>query len=137
MSSPTSEQIYSRHQLCADLKPGDKCFRVQLYNEGTFELSFHEHVPSHRISQESGLEVLRALAGHYAGWAGTSILRSRLNNRPGNPSIYPVLSYDISYPEEGVIRYSVSSGSVSAWYDAVLIPARFRQQTENTKQEDH
>gem|GEM_PF-2517850 len=127
MSSQISEELYSRHQLCDDLHSGEKCFRVQRYNEGRFDLAFHEHVPSHRISQESGLEVLRALAGHYAGWAGTSILRSRLNNRPGPLSRYPVLVHQVTYPEEGAIRYSVSSGAVYAWFDAVLTPSRFRQ----------
>jgi hypothetical protein len=127
VSSAAAEQMYSRHQLCADLQPSEKCFRVQQYNEGSFDLCFHEHVPSHRISQVSGLEVLRALAGQYASWTGTNILHSRLNKRHGNPSRYPVLVHHVSYPEEGVIRYSVCAGRAYAWFDAVLAPDCFRQ----------
>ncbi len=126
------KDMYERYKLCPDLILGQKCFRVQRYNEGNFDEVFHEHVPSHRISLDSELEVLRVLAGHYTDWSGTFILHSRLNKRRGGPSQYPVFTYHFSYPEEGTIRRYVSSGDVSAWSDTVIVHSKFCQDT--TKQ---
>jgi hypothetical protein len=119
-------RVYSRHHLCPYLRTRERCFVVQCYNQGNFDQVFHEHVPLHRISQESTVEVLCSLVGHYDGWSGLFILNSRLNNRRGGPSRYPSYVHHISYPEEGVIRHYVSSGSILAWSDAVLSPEIFR-----------
>ena len=124
------KDIYSRHQLCPVLLAGEKCFRVHRYNEGQFDQVFHEHVPSRRLSRQTESEVLRGLVGRYAGWEGTYILHSHLNNRPGGPSRYPGFVHNVSYPEEGVLRYTVSSGSVSAWSDTVLTAGSFRLPTK-------
>jgi len=118
--------MYSKQLLCPDLQVGDKCFRVQRYNEGEFNLVFHEHVPARRLSLNTEIEVLRGLIGRYADWDGTYILHSHLNSRSGGPSRYPGFVYHTSYPEDGVIRRTVGSGAVSAWSDTVLIPSRFR-----------
>ena len=134
MSPPND--IYSRHQLCPDLRPRERCFRVQCYNEGKFEQVFHEHVPLHRISQASTVEVLCSLVGHYAAWSGSFILNSRLNNRPGGASRYPGFVHHVSYPEKGVIRHYVSSGAASAWSDAVLSLEDFRQSSVLDEQND-
>ena len=104
------DDMYERHKLCPELTPGQKCFRVQRYTEGSFNEVFHEDVPSHRISLESELEVLRVLVGHYAAWPGAFILHSRLNKRRAGPTHYPGYVYRVSYPEEGTIRCYVSSG---------------------------
>lgn len=136
MSLTVPESMDSGKNLCPDLRAGDKCFRVQRYNEGKFDQLFHEHVPSHRLSLESELEVLRGLAGYYAGWEGTFILHSRLNSRPGGPSRYPVLMHHVSYPEGGVIRRTVSAGSASAWSDAVLSRENFRQHATGSEPQE-
>jgi len=124
----TPKDLYTRQHLCADLKLKEKCFRVQHYQEGKFEEVFHEHVPSHRLSLDAEIEVLRALVDYGAGWPPTFILRSRLNNRGGTPPQYPGYRSHVMYPEEGVIRRYFSSGPATAWSDAVIVPARFRQQ---------
>ncbi len=98
------KDMYERYKLCPDLISGHKCFRVQRYNKGSFDEVFHEHVPSHRISLDSELEVLRVLSGHYTDWSGAFILHSHLNKRRGGPSQYPVFTSHVSYPEEGTIR---------------------------------
>lgn len=118
--------MYSGFKLCPELKVKEKCFRAQRYNEGAFEETFHEHIPSHRLSLESGLESLRGLVDQCAGWPPTFILRSRLNKRPGGPSQYPGFRSHVEYPEAGVIRRYFSSGPATAWFDEVIAPASFR-----------
>ena len=128
MTLAIPRDIYTRQHLCPDLKVKETCFRVQRYNEGTIEEVFHEHVPSHRLSLDSEIEVLRALVDHCAGWPPTFILHSRLNNRRGGPSRYPGFMSHVMYPEEGVIRRYFRSGHAVAWSDAVIVANRFRQQ---------
>jgi hypothetical protein len=118
--------LYEGHHLCPDLVPGQICFRVKTYNEGVMEVVFHEHVSSHRISQEKANEVLRSLVARYSEWPGTFILRSRLNKRGRNPECYPGFLHHVSYPEPGAIRHTVSGLSVYAWRDTVLTTAEFR-----------
>ncbi len=130
----TPGEMYTRYRLCPDLKVKEKCFRVQLYNEGKVDEPFHEHVPSHRISLDSEIEVLRALVGLYAAWPGTFILRSHLNNRRGAPSRYPGFMSHVEYPEEGVLRRYFSSGSATAWSDTVIATSNFRKQISARRQ---
>lgn len=120
--------MYERHKICPNLGCKEKCFRVQRREKSSIVEMFHEHVPSHRISIDSEIEVLRALVGHCAGWNGTSILRSRLNNRRGGPSRYPGLISNVAYPEEGVIRRYFSWGDLIAWSDSVISPSSFRRE---------
>jgi hypothetical protein len=119
--------MYTRDHLCSELKPGLKCFVVQQYNEANVTIAFHEHVPAHRISQESEGAVLHDLALHYGGYSGISILRSRLNNRRGDPTRFPTFHHHVSYPEEGVIRQSVTCTSATVWLDSVISPQEFRK----------
>jgi len=119
--------MYSAFKLCADLKVSEKCFRVQRYHDGKFEETFHEHVPSHRLSLESELETLRGLVDQCAGWPPIYILRSRLNKRRGGPSQYPGFTGHVEYPEPGVLRRYFSSGPATAWTDEVIAPASFRR----------
>jgi hypothetical protein len=63
-------RLYEGHHLCPELVPGQMCFRVKIYNEGIFETVFHEHVPSHRISQERAREALRSLVATLFRMAG-------------------------------------------------------------------
>lgn len=118
--------LYEGHHLCPDLVPGQMCFRAKTYNEGVFETVFHEHIPSHRISQESANEALRSLVARYSEWPGTFILRSHLNKRGRNPECYPGFIHHVSYPEPGAIRHTVSGPRAHAWHDSVLSKAAFR-----------
>jgi hypothetical protein len=135
MTNRYGKEIYSGFKLCPNLKIKDKCFRVQRYKEGAFEETFHEHVPSHRLSLESELEVLRALVDQCAGWPPTFILRSRLNRRRGGPSQYPGFRSHVEYPEAGVIRRYFSSGHATAWSDQVIAPASFRRDAAEQRQQ--
>jgi len=123
----TDGGLQEGHHLCPDLVPGQMCFRAKTYNEGIFETVFHEHIPSHRISQERANEVLRSLVAHFSEWTGTFILRSHLNKHGRNPECYPGFSHNVSYPEPGVIRHTVSVSRAHAWHDTVLSKAAFRQ----------
>ncbi len=119
--------LYEGHHLCPDLVPGQICFRAKIYNEGKFETVFHEHIPSHRISQERANEVLRSLVASFSEWTGTFILRSHLNKRGRNPECYPGFTHHVSYPEPGAIRHTVSVPRAHAWHDSVLSRPEFRQ----------
>ena len=96
--------MYEKYKICPSLSRKEKCFRVQKYEKGNIIEVFHEHVPTHRLSIDSEIEVLRALIGQYAGWNGMFILHSRLNNRQGGQPCYPVFISNVTYSEEGVIR---------------------------------
>ena len=119
--------MYKRHKICPELGCKEKCFRAQRYEDGNTIEVFHEHIPSHRISLDAGIEALRALVGQFAGWNGLFILHSRLNNRRGGPSRYPGFMSHVSYPEEGVLRRYFSSGNVTAWSDTVITSGDFRR----------
>ena len=127
MNSAIPNAMYSREHLCPELQCQKKCIRVRQSNEGKFDLVFHEHVPVHRLSQESELEALRCMAGHYSNWPGVYILQSLLNKRRGGPTRFPGFVYHTSYPEEGVLRQSVSTSQAWAWSDRVISKGTFRQ----------
>ena len=127
MANPQSKSMYSGFKLCAELKVNEKCFRVQRYNDGKFEETFHEHVPSHRLTLESELEVLRGLVDQCASWPPTYVLHSRLNKRHGGPSQYPGFTSHVEYPEPGVLRRYFSSGPATAWCDEIISKASFRR----------
>ncbi len=118
--------MYEKYKICQELRSEEKCFRVQLYEEGNIIDVFHEHVPSHRISMNSEIEVLRTLVGKYGKWNGLFILQSRLNNRRGGPPLYPDFTIQVAYPEKGVIRRYVGFGNVTAWSDSVISSNEFR-----------
>lgn len=87
---------------------------------------FHEHIPAHRISSESEVEVLKSLIARIAGWSETEILHSYLNKRRGGPEKPAGPIAHVTYPEEGVIRRYLSSSGVTAWSDSVFSPNDFR-----------
>lgn len=119
--------MYERHKICLDLRPKEKCFRVQQYREGEITELFHEHVPRHRISLDSEIDALRALISHFAEWSGLLILHSRLNSRGGGPEPYPGFMSHVTYPEEGVLRGYFRSGDTTAWSDNVISAGDFRR----------
>lgn len=126
--STSRQGIYTRYRLCPDLSPKQKCIRVQRYKEGRSEEVFHEHIPSHRLSQASEVEALRALASHYAAWPAIFILHSYLNGRKAGPQRYPGFTNHVEYPEEGVIRRYFGAHGVTAWSDTVVTASDFRRQ---------
>ncbi len=117
--------MYTRFQLCSDLKPKQKCFKLRRYNEGLFEDVFHEHVPNHRVSLDDALAMMRTLVLRYEGHEASSILRHYLNTRGRKPSARH-LRFDVEYPEPGVIRRYCSSNHIHAWMDEVISPEQFR-----------
>jgi hypothetical protein len=118
--------MYHGYMMCPDLTSGILCFRVQKYNQGSFETAFHEHVPRRRISQDRAGEVLRALVSCFSNWPGNFILQSHLNDRGTDPPRYPGFRHDVSYPEPGVLRHTVSGVHAHAWHDEVIVPTSFR-----------
>lgn len=134
MTGQRGAAMHSGFKLCPELKVKEKCFRVQRYKEGAFEETFHEHVPSHRLSLESQLEALRGLVDQCAGWPPTFILHSRLNDRRGGPSRYPGFRSHVEYPEPGVIRRYFRSGPATASSDEVFAPGSFRRNAAGQRQ---
>ena len=133
MNNRRVPETYTGLKLCAQLKANERCFCVQRYKDGAFEETFHEHVPSHRLSLDGELETLRGLVDQCAGWPPSFILHSRLNNRRGGPSQYPGLKSYVEYPEPGVIRRYFSSGNATAWSDEVIAPASFRRRAKRQR----
>ncbi len=121
------EEIYSRDDLCLTLGGTEKCIRVKTYDQGKVEQVFHEHIPAYRLSQDSEFEALRSLVAKYSKWSGIFILHSLLNNRRGGPSKFPGMTHHTSYPEEGVLRHTISTGQAWAWSDTVIVKDKFRK----------
>lgn len=138
LQSGAAKSPYTGHQPCPELLPGQMCFRANKYHEGRFESAFHQHIPLRRISQDRALETLCSLVAKYSDWPGNFILNSNLNVRLGGPPCYPGFTYDLSYPEPGVIRYTVGASSAHAWYDSVLSKTAFRaaRHSKMTPQKD-
>lgn len=84
-SAEPHKPLSSGFQLCEDLVPKQKCFKLRRYNQGVFEPLFHEHVPAHRISFDAAKEVLRALVVRFENLAASQILSCHLNDRGRKP----------------------------------------------------
>lgn len=123
---PAASQLYTEFHLCPNLSVRQICFCVREYKEGLFHDVFHSHVPAYRISQERAHEALRSLVARYSEWPGEWILNSLLNDRGHQPQRYPGFTHDVSYPEAGVLRYTVSGTRVHAWCDTVISKKDFR-----------
>lgn len=121
-----STVVYSGHCLCLELKPKQLCFCVREYKEGLFTTVFHEHIPAYRLSQDAVKEALRALVARYSEWPGKWILGSLLNDRGSKPQCYPGFTHDVSYPEVGVLRHTVSGTGFHAWCDNVISSQNYR-----------
>ena len=120
-----SDEMYSGVQLCNDLKPKQRCFRLRKYNEGTFDDIFHEHVPDRRISAGNAREMMKALVLRYEEAHAERILRSYLNSRRGSPAACNPFQITVEYPEPGVMR-TYCGTNVQAWMDEVIAPGKFR-----------
>jgi hypothetical protein len=123
---PKEDQMHSRFQLCKDIEPKQKCFRLRRYNQGVFDDVFHEHVPKHRISLDSGIEMMKALVLRHEEFAAPYILRCYLNSQGRSPEALDLLKIVVEYPEPGVIRRYIGH-NIQAWMDEVIDPGKFRQ----------
>lgn len=117
------------YKICPTLQEGEKCVRVQKYDQGRIRELFHEHVPSHRISDDQLHDTLKALIGLFGGWSAEAVLHSRLNNRKGGQVRSPNFIYHETYPEKGVLRIYLSSGDITTWFDSVVQPSAFEKKT--------
>jgi hypothetical protein len=131
---PEAPRQYTSYQVCPDLAVREVCFCVREYKEGLFHDIFHQHVPAHRISQERAHEALRSLVARYSEWPAEWVLNSLLNDRGHKPQRYPGFTYDVSYPEAGVLRHTVSGTAVHAWCDSVVSKQSFRSSTGHPTQ---
>lgn len=124
-----TEQAYSGVQPCPTLQPKLWCIRIRSYNAGhgeAFTELFHEHVPEYRASEDSTVELLRALVVAHAKMEASEIVRCYLNKRGHKPEASGLLRIHVEYPEPGVIRKGCG-GDVQGWIDKVCTPARFRE----------
>ena len=127
----TQEKMYSGFKICKNLKAGEKCFRLQKYNEGEFVEVFHEHVPKYRISSGNSNEFMRALISRYSGLGDPELLRAFINKSGKEPSAIDLCRVETEYPEEGVLRKYYSSTYLNAWFDEVISPDKFRKREIN------
>jgi hypothetical protein len=118
--------LYTGQHVCPDLAPRQMCFRVRDRKDGDVRSLFHQHIPAHRISQERAHEALRSLVARYSEWSGEWLLNSLLNNRGREPERYPGFTHNVSYPEAGVLRHTVSGTNVHAWCDSIVSSQSFR-----------
>lgn len=119
---------YSGYKLCSDLSPKEKCFRVEVYNEGVFEEIYHQHIPAFRISKKSHAEALRALIINNTEHNNEFLLLSFLNERSKNPEKIKSFRYHSETPESGVLRLYCSSSRINSWVDEVISPSSFRSE---------
>jgi len=120
--------VFSGVQLCEKLRPKQKCFRLQRYTEGRFDLLFHEHIPAHRMSTDSAVEAMRALVVQHEDLAASDTLRCFINRRGSDPEALRLLAVVVDYPERGVIRRYCGARDVNAWVDEVITPSSFRKE---------
>lgn len=118
---------YSGFQLCEQLKHGDVCIRVKIYDSGSFNEVFHDHIPSIRLSQEHLLQALKSLVLNNTEIHDETLLHSYLNNRSKEPPAIKLYRVNVEYPEKGVKRTYCSSGGVTAWVDEVISKSNFRE----------
>ena len=126
INPPDAKTLYTGHCICPGLELKQLCFCLRKYKDGIFTTVFHEHVPAYRLSQDTAHEALRALVVRYSEWPGEWILGSLLNKRGGKPQRYPGFTHDVSYPEAGVLRHTVSGTGFHAWCDSVISKQSFR-----------
>ena len=125
--APSSPALYTGYHVCPDLVFRQMCFCVREYKEGEFHRLLHHHVPAHRMPQSRANEALRSLVARYSQWPGEWVLSSLLNDRGRQPQRYPGFTHDVSYPEAGVLRHTVSGTNVHAWCDSVISNQSFRR----------
>jgi hypothetical protein len=97
------------------------------HNGAVYTELFHEHFPAHRMSQETSIEMMKALVLAHGQFAPHYILRCYLNKRGREPESSNPFQITPEYPKRGVVRWYCGAGAIQAWVDAVIDPERFRQ----------
>jgi hypothetical protein len=95
--------MYENHKLCATLKPNEICLVVEQYKNGMFDRKYHEHIPKHRLSEDSLQHLLQALVLKFENNEPWTIVRSHLNERGKELPSYKFM-WQVTYPEPGVLR---------------------------------
>lgn len=121
--------IYDGYKPCADLKAGEFCLVVEQYSEGVVRRCEHLHLPRHRISKPSRVELLKALVCRFNGFSGLGfdlIVASYLNDRKGGTARQDPFRIEVSYPEPGVLR-TYCGTNTRVWLDEVISVRHFRK----------
>jgi len=118
--------IHTGWEICKTLCPKQKCFRVRIYNSGSYKDVLHEHIPKHRLNLDNSISLLKNLLIKHSEWNDSMIINSYLNNRKGNPKVNQIIQTPVEYPEPGVLRRFCSCGNVTVWMDEVFSPEKFR-----------
>lgn len=118
--------MFPGFQICTDLKPKEKCFRLREYDEGKFNDIFHEHIPKHRISEDNASLFIKAIVMKHSPFGDSEILRTYINSRGKEPSSIKLGQGHVDYPEPGVLRRYFDAGNMHAWYDEVIDKSCFR-----------
>jgi hypothetical protein len=118
--------MFTGFQICSDLRPKQKCFRLREYDEGIFKDIFHEHIPKHRISEDNAFVFMKMLVVKYSSLGDFEILRSYMNSIGKEPSAIQLGRWQVEYPEPGVLRRYFDAGNIHAWYDKVVDESCFR-----------
>jgi hypothetical protein len=121
------KDMNSGFKICSELKVKEKCFRLQIYDQGEVKELFHEHVPKYRISSPNAVAFMKALIIKYSSLRDPEILKTYLNSKAKEPSAINLCKAHIEYPEPGVFRKYFSGGDITAWVDEVVSPNEFRR----------
>ena len=117
--------MFENYKLCDALKASEICLVVEQYAEGSFTREFHEHVPRYRLSNESRVNLLRALVVQFSSLGPERLVRCYLNTKARTPPSDNSLLILVSYPEPGVLR-TYCGTDTRAWSDQVVAPSGFR-----------
>ena len=109
----------SEFEVCAELKPRQRCIRVRKYESGLYSFLFHQHVPEHRLSNKAVVELLRTLVVSFAGFTPEFVVASYLNKRGSEPTSPTALQIFTHYPADGVLR-TMCGGNIEAWEDRLI-----------------
>jgi hypothetical protein len=123
--------MYSGFQVCVQLGPKEKCFRLRKYKEGTYVDIFHEHIPRHRISADNTHEFMKILLACNMRLDNSTLLHAYLNDRGKKPRSFELCQIVVEYPEPGVFRKYYSNRDYSAWFDEVIDENKFRKDGKN------
>jgi len=108
-------------QICDSLKPSEKCIRLKRYNHGEGDLLtelFHEHFPSHRISENAQIEMMKAMLLTYGKAEAPYILRCYLNDHGREPPHYDAFRFSPPDLQDGWLRLTCRCGDFEAWLES-------------------
>lgn len=122
----SSASEYSGFELCESLTHTDICIRILRYEGASRIETFHEHMPSRRLSDDNACQFLRTTLIRYSKLGDFEILKCFINRRSKNPSKIDFIQVNLEYPEPGVLRKYFTSRNYTAWFDKVISKEKFR-----------